>query len=279
MDEENIAQADPDETEADVDFGEIDADWNNLPEDKLGADTPEDEDEQGQGSGTDSAAEGGKTDAGIDRREADQSFTLKHLSEVKTVGRDEVVALAQKGMDYDRIRGKYDEANAELAKSGDAAALVKELAALQGITAEQLIDAARVQMLVQKHGVQPEYAIEQVGAMRDQRNGMEPAMRDKTPDEIAVERAFTEKRHNDISEFFAEYGIGIDPKSIPPEVWRSVESGKTLLSAYQAWELKKLRLESSASKKNAENKTRSAGSRQTAGYRQRDEITDSWYDD
>ena len=40
---------------------------------------------------------------------ADQ-FTLKHLDEVKVVGRDEVVSLAQKGMDYDRIRGKLNEA-------------------------------------------------------------------------------------------------------------------------------------------------------------------------
>lgn len=37
-----------------------------------------------------------------------ESFTLKHLDEVKNVSRDEVVTLAQKGLDYDRIRTKLD---------------------------------------------------------------------------------------------------------------------------------------------------------------------------
>ena len=44
----------------------------------------------------------------------DESFTLRHLGETKSVGRDEVIALAQKGMDYDRIRGKLGDASREL---------------------------------------------------------------------------------------------------------------------------------------------------------------------
>lgn len=44
----------------------------------------------------------------------DESFTLRHLGETKNVGRDEVIALAQKGMDYDRIRGKLGDASREL---------------------------------------------------------------------------------------------------------------------------------------------------------------------
>lgn len=43
-----------------------------------------------------------------------ESFTLRHLGETKSVGRDEVIALAQKGMDYDRIRGKLGDASREL---------------------------------------------------------------------------------------------------------------------------------------------------------------------
>lgn len=40
-------------------------------------------------------------------------FELKHLGEIKKVTRDEVIALAQKGMDYDRIRGRLDELSGE----------------------------------------------------------------------------------------------------------------------------------------------------------------------
>ncbi len=39
-----------------------------------------------------------------------ESFTLKHLDEVKNVSREEVITLAQKGLDYDRIRTRLDQA-------------------------------------------------------------------------------------------------------------------------------------------------------------------------
>ena len=45
---------------------------------------------------------------------APESFTLRHLGETKNVGREEVTALAQKGMDYDRIRSKLGDASREL---------------------------------------------------------------------------------------------------------------------------------------------------------------------
>lgn len=275
MDDENMALRDPDETAdninaAGISPNEIEEDWNSPPQDGFGVDDSEDEDEPREGGSDEGAVN--RTDKKMDKLEADQSFTLKHLSEVRTVGRDEVVALAQKGLDYDRIRGKYDEANAALAKSGDALSLLRDLAAAQGITAEQLIDATRTQMLVKQEGLQPAAAAQRVAAMRTPQVNME--VRDKMP-----EAAATDKRQSDIREFLAEYGTGIDPKSIPQEVWQSVAKGKTLLAAYQTWELKRLKAESSASRKNTENKLRSAGSRQSAGYRTRDEIADNWYDD
>jgi hypothetical protein len=150
---------------------------------------------------------------------SDQSFTLKHLDEIRTVGRGEVITLAQKGLDYDRIRGKYDEAAAALSKR-------------DGLT----IQAA------------------------------------------APEQAAAAKRQTEIREFLAEYGTDIDPKAIPQEVWQSVAGGKTLLAAYQAWELHRLRLESRAAQKNTENMTRSAGSRFSLGnMKPSDAITDDWY--
>lgn len=46
-------------------------------------------------------------------------FTLRHLDDTFSVGRDEVIALAQKGLDYDRIREKLEAARARLAELGD----------------------------------------------------------------------------------------------------------------------------------------------------------------
>ncbi|MEI3298346.1 hypothetical protein [Dysosmobacter welbionis] len=38
-----------------------------------------------------------------------KTWTLRHLGEDKTVNEQELTALAQKGLDYDRIHGKYEE--------------------------------------------------------------------------------------------------------------------------------------------------------------------------
>ena len=42
-------------------------------------------------------------------------FRLKHLDAEYTVDRDKVVELAQKGLDYDRVRSKLESAREELA--------------------------------------------------------------------------------------------------------------------------------------------------------------------
>ena len=43
-----------------------------------------------------------------------ESYTLRHLGEERSVGRDELIALAQKGLDYDRIRGKLGDASRQI---------------------------------------------------------------------------------------------------------------------------------------------------------------------
>ena len=48
-----------------------------------------------------------------DKQEPDK-FVLKHLDDTHEVNRDEVIALAQKGLDYDRIRERLAAADTEL---------------------------------------------------------------------------------------------------------------------------------------------------------------------
>ena len=195
----------------DVDPAAIGGDWNSEPDDMPGADDHNDDRDGADEQETKERDETNGDDGGMTDSGSDQRFTLKHLGEVTTVGHDEVIILAQKGLDYDRIRRKYDEASARRADSPD--------------------------------------------------------------DEAAA------KRQTEIQEFLGEYGTGFNPKSIPQEVWSSVAEGKTLLAAYQAWELKKLRADNNAAKKNTENKARSAGSRFSLGnVKPRDAITDDWYD-
>ena len=71
-------------------------------------------------------------------------FTLKHLDETKTVGRDEVISLAQRGLDYDRVKEKLTAANAQLAAlqgADERLEFFKTLADSQGKTLDQFIEA------------------------------------------------------------------------------------------------------------------------------------------
>lgn len=70
---------------------------------------------------------------------SDQKFKLKHLDEVREVGRDEVVELAQKGMDYDRIRTERDSLKRNAAKLEEYENFLKRVAGDQ--TVEDLIDS------------------------------------------------------------------------------------------------------------------------------------------
>ncbi len=52
----------------------------------------------------------------------EEAFTLKYMGEERKVSRGEALALAQKGMDYDRIRGRYERLKTTALAGGDPAA-------------------------------------------------------------------------------------------------------------------------------------------------------------
>lgn len=52
----------------------------------------------------------------VEPEQVQESFTLKHNGKLYEVGREELIALAQKGMDYDRIRNDRDECRQRLAE-------------------------------------------------------------------------------------------------------------------------------------------------------------------
>ena len=123
-------------TDDDLEEGAEPAEEEEAPEAEDTADQPE--------------AEAEETAAEPEQKETDQSFELKHLDEVRTVNRDEVIQLAQKGMDYDRVRGKYDEAKPQIewyAKNATSVKWMEDIAQKQGMTFEELVDQTRAQIM------------------------------------------------------------------------------------------------------------------------------------
>ena len=218
--------------------------------------------------------------------ETDQ-FKLKVLGEELTVSREEVIALAQKGKDYDRIKDKLSELTAEKAKTDESMGFLRELAETQHMTVDELVDHTRAQVLAQREGIDMSIARGRVKNDRRERALAHKENRLKeqeTQKEAQNQEAI--KRQEGIKAFLAKYK-NVDPNTIPQEVWRDVSAGESLLSAYTRYEnglfkreIEALNAKLKAQEQDRKNRERSAGSRQTEGKsRVRDEWDVSWYDD
>lgn len=291
-----VDDADVDSAVDVVDDTAIDSDWY---EGVAGSDTSDDETEpEAQADADPQDAEAQETPADTEAPEQDTdtddkandkaveplTFTLKHLDEVRTVGQDEVVTLAQKGLDYDRIRSKYDELKAQSEQPNDYERFVREIAERSGMTAEQMIDDARAQVIAEREGIDKAVAVERLRVKRElEAKGAEKAQAETKPPEadpeIIAQQQAQARRDREVQEFFSVYK-GVDPTTVPKEVWEDVAKGITLVNAYQAHLNREAVAKIEAEKKAAENARKSTGSRGTAGAeKSRDQIETDWYTD
>lgn len=220
----------------------------------------------------------------------EDTFTLKVLGEEKSFTREEVVPLAQKGMDYDRVKGQLEEARAslkefdqvksDLAKRNEQLQWLEELAKEQGMSLDDLIEVTQVDVMSRKTGQAKEVCR---GIVKNQRLERELKAREAKMNETVDQNA---KRDADIDAFMKAYpNLAADPKNLPQEVWDAVKGGESLLNAYRAYEIKELRAQLEKQKAEAEkklqkeiNKSRSTGSQSTKGTKQVDPFDAAWYD-
>lgn len=190
-----------------------------------------------------------------DTESPDQDYLeLKHLDEVKKVSKDEAKVLAQKGMDYDRIRGKLGEADNVIKKLQTYEEFLKEI---QGDfpTIEDLMNDTRARVKADKEGISYEDALAKIKETNQSKEAA-PAV-----DEGAV----IQKIRKASFEEFAREHPEVKPTDIPKEVWEDLEKTNNLSASYAKYEAKKLKEENETLKKNAKNKSRSTGSMRSAG--------------
>lgn len=198
---------------------------------------------------------------------APTTWTVKHMGEEKTLGAADITPeLLQKGLDYDRVRGKYDEAKPALellsqyAKQAnmtlaDYAKHLRVQAKLaSGMTAE---DAQRtVELEDREAAVSAKETAQQESAKSDADRKAK----------VAADLAEFEKAFPDV---YAKAKNG-DPNAIPKSVWDEVNSGAfSLTAAYsryavaQATEQARAVVQTAA--QNQKNAQRSTGSQKSAG--------------
>lgn len=211
--------------------------------------------------------------------DAPKQWTLQHMDEVKTVGEDEIVTLAQKGMDYDRIRGKWDEAKPVME-------LFNQFAQKAGMNVSDYIAHIRTQAK-QSQGMSAEEAKRSVEL--EDREAVVAAKEAQQNAERTVQTRQSEaeqRRRADIEAFRKIYpDAAKDPKSIPPEVWQRVNEGMNLVAAYAVYDAKQARAaqaeaekKAAAAVQNQTNAARSTGSMHSSGdnVKTKDPFLEGW---
>jgi hypothetical protein len=210
-----------------------------------------------------------------------KTWTLQHMDEVKTVNEQEIVTLAQKGMDYDRIRGKWDEAKPVME-------LFNQFAKQAGMSVPDYVAYIRTQAK-QSQGMSEEEAKRSVEL--EDREAAVSAREEKQAAATAQQTKQSEleaHRRADIEAFRKTYpDAAKDPKSIPQEVWEQVNKGTSLVVAYAVYDAKRARAAQAeaeqklnATTKNQTNAARSTGSMSSSGanVKSKDPFLDGWGD-
>lgn len=281
---------DPDDW-SDIDFSDLeilDGDEEESQGGETQNDTAEPEADQQEGEAEAEAANEPTAEAReqTDRsEEADQPelIELKHLGQTVRVTPEQLNAYAQMGLDYQRIREDRDAARKEVERLTAMETFLKELAAPQGISVEDLIDGARAEVLAKKEHLNKDVALQRIKLDRErkafeaQKDQQQKAAQEKSQEEAKRQEQFLR---------FARTYPKVKPNDIPKDVWDAFKDGEDLVNAYARFENRELRekvskLESQleTAKKNSENKRRSAGSQRSAGSAsEMDEFDRAWYD-
>lgn len=214
-----------------------------------------------------------------------QTWELRHMGEVRQANEAEMVALAQKGMDYDRIRSQYDEFKPVME-------MVNRFANQQGLNTRDYISMLRAQAK-QAEGLSEADARRSVEL--EDREAIVAAAEAERQEQAAaqmqaqqVAAAAENRRQADIAEFQKTFPEAAkDPNSIPPQVWAEVRGGSSLVAAYARYAVQQARQDAATAKRetasvqqNQKNADRSTGSMKSAGdgLKSKDPFLEGWGD-
>ena len=219
-----------------------------------------------------------------------ETFTLKVNKEEKTYSREEMISLAQKGADYDRVKELLEKSRTEQAdmkkqydSQKEAMELLAQIAKDSGSDVSALLENMQISMVQRRDNVSADVAKERVLRQKAERQA-EALRSQKQEAEKADGRAKRE-----IEEFRKAYPDVDVTQELIDKLMPEVTGGKTLLSAYRQMEeakqqaaltekesrIAELEKLLAAEKKNKENRAASPGSQKdTGGQRQKTDFDD-----
>lgn len=173
--------------------------------------------------------EHGGSDNGSEEVES-ETFTLKVNHAEMNVDREQVVALAQKGADYDRVKGKLQEATAFQQANQDTVDTIAEIADRTGMTVPELLDRFRLNMLTNS-GLSEDVAAERLA--RQKAESRLQKMEQDTKAKQSQEALNAQRAEREIKEFQQLFpGVTLSKEEIQ-SMAADIQSGMPLSMAYQ----------------------------------------------
>lgn len=216
-----------------------------------------------------------------------KTWTLNHMGQTVTISEGDVPALAEKALDYDRVRAAYDEAQPVMdlfrGFARQANLSVPEYVTRLRMQAKQLegLDEAAARRAVEMEDREARVSIQE-----DRENQRQEQARQF----LETQRRRQERVQADIQEFISVFpDAAREFKKIPQGVWNAVNGGMSLVAAYarynqtqsneqaQAAEEEQRRREA-VQQQNQKNAAASAGSMKSAGnnHGPKDPFLEGW---
>ena len=216
------------------------------------------------------------------------SFTLRVNKEDKIVTREEMFALAQKGMDYDRVKGQLTERDNTIAQiqqkldgSQEAMELLQMISEETKMPIPQLLDQVHINMRMKKGESEAEAraniraikAERQIAAAQEKAKEQKPA-----PDDVKA------KAEKDIADFRQRFpNVQLDEKLLEA-MKADIANGMSLADAYQKQllaqkdaEIAELKRQAAAAEQNRNNRAKSPGSQNDVGGKRTKSAEDDFF--
>lgn len=224
------------------------------------------------------------------KEEKPQTYKLQHMDDpIMEVTAEQMIPLAQKGLDYDRIRTERDAMREKWAGLVELEKFAQEmLSNSNGYNSiEELIDDARAEWLIRSEAnygrpLTKDNALARVKTLREE------SVKSNTPKaepKVPTEKEQADSRDKAIEQFCMEYPQ-VDAKTIPQSVWADFRKDGNLVKAYAKYEASQrdaeiltLKKEIETLKQNNKNRERSTGSMKTTGQGKKpDPMFEGWDD-
>lgn len=239
------------------------------------------------GKSEDGAAPGKSAEESTGGQQAAETFTLKVNKEERTVSREEMITLAQKGADYDRIKEAAEQAKTDNtalkeqnAKMQEAYDILTTLAEESKVSIPELLDVFRINRY-KGQGLSEDAAKERVAREKAERE-LKTLKSEQAAAQAAQQKPDTDRAKRDLEEFRKAYPDVALTKELVDSMLDDVQAGMTLTQAYQKQEaarkdekIRQLEAELEAERKNRENRASSPGPQKDSGAKR----SKSQYDD